>query len=152
MIVAKEVLDLYGMKNESDFIKLFETMNKNTLIDHLDMEYVELSPDRVVIKMPVGPKTWQPARILHGGASVALAETAASVATLINIDPNEFNPVGMEINANHIRSKSNGVVTATATPFHKGRTTMVWEIKITDENDKLICISRCTMAIIPKKR
>jgi 1,4-dihydroxy-2-naphthoyl-CoA hydrolase len=81
----------------------------------LEMEYVELTPDRVVMTMPVGPKTRQPAGILHGGASVALAETAATIATAINIDLKTSNPVGMEINANHIRSKSDGVVMATAT-------------------------------------
>lgn len=151
MIVAKEVLDLYGTDNAEALAEQFNARNEQTLIGQLDMEYVELTPDRVVMTMPVGPKTWQPAGILHGGASVALAETAATVATAINIDPNQFNPVGMEINANHIRSKADGIITATATPFHKGRTTMVWDIKITDENGKLICISRCTMAVIPKR-
>lgn len=100
--------------------------------------------------MPVGPKTKQPVGILHGGASVALAETAATMATAMNIDPQRFSPVGLEINANHIRSKRDGVVKATATPFHKGRSTMVWDIKITDEDEKLICISRCTIAVIAK--
>ncbi len=151
MIVSKEVLERYGAKNEKEFAEQMKLNNKNTLIEQLEIEYVELSSDRVVLTMPVGPKTRQPAGILHGGASVALAETAASVATLINIDQTTQQPVGMEINANHIRSKADGVVTATATPFHKGRRTMVWEIKITDENGKLICISRCTMAVIEKR-
>ncbi|MDI7741085.1 hotdog fold thioesterase [Lysinibacillus fusiformis] len=123
----------------------------NTLIEALEIQYVELSLDRVVMTMPVGPKTRQPAGILHGGASVALAETAASIATAINVDLTKYNPVGLEINANHIRSKSEGIVTAIATPLHKGRTTMIWEIKIVDEEDKLICVSRCTMAVIAKK-
>ncbi|WP_107932010.1 PaaI family thioesterase [Ureibacillus chungkukjangi] len=123
----------------------------NTLIEALDIQYVELSLDRVVMTMPVGPKTRQPAGILHGGASVALAETAASIATAINVDLTKFNPVGLEINANHIRSKQDGIVTAVATPLHKGRTTMIWEIKIVDEDEKLICVSRCTMAVIAKK-
>jgi uncharacterized protein (TIGR00369 family) len=92
------------------------------------------------------------ASILHGGASVALAETAATMATAINIDLKKSNPVGMEINANHIRSKSDGVVTATATPFHKGRTTMVWDIKIAGEDGKLICVSRCTIAVVSKNK
>lgn len=151
MIVSKEILELYGAENEEVLAEQIKSRNKNTLIGQLDMEYVELTPDHVVMTMPVGPKTWQPAGILHGGASVALAETAATIATAINIDPTKFNPVGMEINANHIRSKADGVVTATATPFHKGRTTMVWDIKITDEDGKLICISRCTMAVIAKR-
>ncbi|MFO2550392.1 hotdog fold thioesterase [Alicyclobacillus cycloheptanicus] len=124
---------------------------ENTLIHQLDIKYVEFHRDRVVLTMPVGPKTWQPAGILHGGASVALAETAASLATALNIDLTKFSPVGMEINANHLRSKRDGVVTATATPLHKGRTTMVWDIKVTDEAGKLICVSRCTMAVIPNQ-
>ncbi|MBD8027445.1 hotdog fold thioesterase [Ureibacillus sp. 179-F W5.1 NHS] len=123
----------------------------NTLIEALDIQYEELSLDRVVMTMPVGPKTRQPAGILHGGASVALAETAASIATAINVDLTKYNPVGMEINANHIRSKKDGVVKAIATPLHKGRTTMVWDIKIVDEDEKLICVSRCTMAVVSKK-
>ncbi|QCR34393.1 hotdog fold thioesterase [Lysinibacillus sp. SGAir0095] len=123
----------------------------NTLIEALEIKYVELSLDRVVMTMPVGPKTRQPAGILHGGASVALAETAASVATALNVDLTKYNPVGLEINANHIRSKQEGTVTAIATPLHKGRTTMIWEIKIVDEDEKLICVSRCTMAVIAKK-
>ena len=132
------------------FAEYIRSRNNQTLINELDIEYVELAPDRIVMRMPVGPKTWQPAGILHGGASVALAETAATIATAINIDPNEFQPVGMEINANHIRSKADGIVTATATPLHKGRTTMVWDIKISDEDGKLVCISRCTIAVIRK--
>ncbi|QDI92956.1 hotdog fold thioesterase [Salicibibacter halophilus] len=128
-----------------------QVRNKDSLVGELEMDYVELSSNRLVMTMPVGPKTQQPAGILHGGASVALAETAATMATAMNIDPQKYHPVGMEINANHVRSKTNGIVTATATPFHKGRTTMVWDIQITDENEKLICVSRCTMAVVPKK-
>lgn len=101
--------------------------------------------------MPVAPKTHQPAGILHGGASVLLAESAASIASMINIDNQKYAAVGLEINANHLRSKSDGIVTAVATPLHKGRKTMVWDIRITDEQDKLICISRCTVAIIDKR-
>lgn len=125
---------------------------EETLMGSLGITNVELTPDRVVCEMPVGPKTWQPAGILHGGASVALAETAASVATALNVDKETQMGVGLEINANHIRPKRDGVVTATATPLHKGRTTMVWDIKITDEDDKLICVSRCTMAVVPRPK
>jgi len=152
VIVSQEVLELFGVKDESAFVKRMQSNAVNTLIEALEIEYVELSPDRVVMKMPVGPKTRQPAGILHGGASVALAETAASVATAINVDLTKYNPVGLEINANHIRSKKDGVVTAIATPLHKGRKTMVWDIKIVDEDERLICISRCTMAVIDKNR
>lgn len=125
--------------------------NKETLVETLGITYEELTPDRVVCKMPVGPKTWQPYGLLHGGASVALAETAASVGTALNIDKETHFAVGLEINANHVKGKRDGIVTATATPLHKGRTTMVWDIRITDEEDKQICVSRCTVAIVEKR-
>lgn len=124
---------------------------KNTMIEHLGITYEQVSLDKVIMSMPVGPKTHQPYGVLHGGASVVLAETAASIATAININPETHMCFGMEINANHIRSKKDGIVTATATPFHKGRTTMVWHIELTDEEDKTICISRCTVAVVEKK-
>lgn len=123
---------------------------KGTLLEALGIEIVELQPDRVVATMPVGPATRQPYGILHGGASVALAETVASFGAAANVDLQKYAPVGLEINANHIRSKRDGVVTATATPLHRGRTTMVWQIDIKDEQDRLICVSRCTMAVVPR--
>ena len=122
-----------------------------TLIGALGITLEEITPERVVCKMPVGPKTIQPLGLLHGGASVALAETAASIGAAVNINPETHFTAGLEINANHIRGKRDGEVTATATPLHKGRTTMVWDIKITDEENKLICVSRCTMAVVAKK-
>ncbi len=150
-VVSEEVLTRYGADKKT-FVEQMRARIKDTIIGLLDIQFVELSFDRVVMKMPVGPKTWQPAGILHGGASVVLAETAASIATAINLDPEKFTGVGMEINANHIRSKRDGVVTAVATPLHKGRATMVWDIKITDEEGKLVCVSRCTMAVVPRSR
>ncbi|HET7579175.1 MAG TPA: PaaI family thioesterase [Bacillales bacterium] len=150
MIVEDEVLTSRGVDYET-FKKQTASLIENTLIGLLDIELVEIAKDRLVMKMPVGPKTQQPAGILHGGASVVLAETAATMATSVNIDIDKFAPVGMEINANHIRSKKDGVVTALATPLHRGRTSMVWDIKITDEEGKLICVSRCTMAVIRKR-
>lgn len=124
---------------------------KGTAMEALDIQAVELTRDRVIMTMPVGPKTRQPYGILHGGASVLLAETAASIGAGLNIDEAKQATVGLEINANHIRSKKDGVVTATALPLHRGRSTMVWEIKITDEAGQLICTSRCTMAVIDRK-
>ena len=150
MIVAQEALEAFGMKDEESFSKLVQSMIKDTMVELLGIEIVEITLDRVIMTMLVGPKTRQVAGILHGGASVVLAETAASWATEINIDQKRFRTVGMEINANHIRSKSDGIITATATPYHKGRSSMIWEIKITDEDGKLICISRCTMAVIAR--
>lgn len=124
---------------------------KDTLMEALGIQIVELENDRVVATMPVMGATKQPFGMLHGGASVALAETVASVGTYNLIDQDHQQCVGLEINANHLRGKRDGVVTAVAIPLHKGRTTMVWDIKITDEEQKLICVSRCTIAIINVK-
>lgn len=128
----------------------FEEMSKGTLIEALGIKFVELSGDKVIATMPVNDKTRQPFGILHGGASVALAETVASVGAFNLIDQNTQVAVGLEINANHIRSKKDGIVKAVGTVIHKGRSTMVWNINIVDEEDQLICVSRCTMAIINK--
>ncbi|WP_404429123.1 hotdog fold thioesterase [Sutcliffiella horikoshii] len=124
---------------------------ENTLIDLLGIEIVELSEERAVATMPVDRRTHQPFGLLHGGASVALAETIASIGTFNLIDKETEICVGLEINANHLKGKKDGVVTAIGTPLHRGKTTMVWDIKIVDENDALICISRCTMAILKKR-
>lgn len=124
---------------------------KGTLMEALGIEFVELGPEKVVATMPVNEATRQPFGLLHGGASVALAETVASVGTYNLIDPVRQLTVGLEINANHIRGKRDGIITAVGTPLHKGRTTMVWDIKLTDEEGKLICVSRCTIAIIDIK-
>jgi len=117
----------------------------------LGIELVELTPDRVVATMPVDQRTRQPFGILHGGASIALAETVASFGAVMRIDRERFLAVGQEINGNHLRGKSEGVVTATATPTHIGRTSHVWAIEIRDEAGTLVCVSRCTMAIVPRR-
>lgn len=151
MIVAEDIYKAYGMDRDS-FIAFMKSRSQDTAIHALGIDFVELSADRVVMSMAVGPSTHQPAGILHGGASVLLAETAASIASELNIaEKNKYAAVGLEINANHLRSKRDGMVTATATPIHIGRRTMVWDIRITDENDQLICISRCTVAIVEKR-
>lgn len=128
-----------------------KTIIKDTLMEALGIQIVELDQERVVATMPVMGATRQPFGMLHGGASVALAETVASVGTYNLINQDNQQTVGLEINANHIRGKRDGIVTAVGIPLHKGRTTMVWDIKITDEDEKLICVSRCTMAIIDIK-
>lgn len=125
--------------------------NKNTLIDALGMEFIEIGQGKVVATMPVNERTRQPFGYLHGGASVALAETVASVGATAMIDLEKEICFGLEINANHIRSKKDGIVTAVAEVLHRGKSTMVWDIKINDEEEQLICVSRCTMAIVPKK-
>ncbi|MFN3266194.1 MAG: hotdog fold thioesterase [Deinococcales bacterium] len=118
-----------------------------TLVKTLEIEVLEGTKDRVVAKMPVQPKVHQPFGFLHGGASVALAETVAGIGAYLNVAENGENAFGLEINANHIRPKRDGFVTATATPLHRGKTTHVWDIQITDEAGKLVCVSRCTVAI-----
>ncbi len=125
---------------------------EETIVGVLGIEYVEITPDKVVATMPVHAATHQPFGQLHGGASVVLAESVASVGTWHLIDQENEIAVGLEINANHLRGKQDGLVKATGTPLHKGRTTMVWDIKIVDEEEKLICISRCTVAIVKKKK
>lgn len=118
----------------------------------LGIEIVELGPDRVVATMPVDDRTRQPFGILHGGASVALAETVVSLGGWRSIDRTRFAAVGLEINANHLRAKSSGMVRAVATPLHRGRTTQVWAVEIRDEADRLVCVARCTLAVVPLER
>lgn len=125
---------------------------EETIVGVLGIEYIEITPDKVVATMPVHAATHQPFGQLHGGASVVLAESVASVGTWHLIDQETEIAVGLEINANHLRGKQEGLVTAIGTPLHKGRTTMVWDIKIIDEEEKLICVSRCTVAIVKKKK
>ncbi|NBC86107.1 MAG: hotdog fold thioesterase [Bacteroidetes bacterium] len=115
----------------------------------LDIEIVEMSDEKVVATMPVTPKHHQPFGVLHGGVSVVLAESVASVGAYLAA-PDGFVAMGIEINANHIRAVREGTVTAVATPVHRGRSTQVWQVEITGENDKLICVSRCTLAIVKK--
>ncbi|MFD2043713.1 hotdog fold thioesterase [Ornithinibacillus salinisoli] len=124
----------------------------NTLMESLGIEVVSLDKNLIVMSMPVDKRTHQPVGFLHGGANVALAESAASIGACLHVDLEAYNVFGLEINANHIKSKREGIVTAKATPFHVGKTTMVWEIKIVDENEELICISRCTIGVVPKKK
>lgn len=122
----------------------------NTLIQALGIEIVTLDKYYVEMTMPVDHRTKQPAGFLHGGANVALAESAASVGALLNADTEKVNVFGLEINANHIKSKQEGIVTAKAVPLHIGKSTMVWEINITDEQNNLLCVSRCTIGVVPK--
>lgn len=124
---------------------------ENTIMEAIGIEVVEVSEEGVVATMPVHGPTKQPFGVLHGGASLVLAETVASLGTFNLLDQETELAVGLEINANHVRSKSEGVVTATGAPLHRGRKIMVWDIRITDEDDKLICVSRCTVAVVPKE-
>jgi len=122
---------------------------ENTVMNTLGIEIVEYTPERVVATMPVTPKTHQPFGLMHGGVSVVIAETVASAGSYQFIDRETQRAVGLEINANHIRSVSDGTVKAVGTPVHIGSTSIIWDIRIYNEEEKLVCISRCTMAIIP---
>ncbi len=122
---------------------------KDTVMNTLGIEIVEYTPERVVATMPVTPKTHQPFGLMHGGVSVVIAETVASAGSYQFIDRETQRAVGLEINANHIRSVSDGTVKAIGTPVHIGRTTIIWDIRIYNEEERLVCISRCTMAVIP---
>ncbi len=122
----------------------------NTLGGHLGIEFIEIGENYIKARMPVDERTRQPFGLLHGGASAALAETLGSVASSLIIDLAHFNCVGLEINANHIRGVREGTVFGTVLPLHIGKTTHVWDIRIVDEQEKLVCISRLTVAILKK--
>ena len=125
---------------------------EGTMIEHLGIEVIEIGDDYLRARMPVDHRTVQPQGRLHGGASVALAETAGSIAANLVLESADHLAVGLDINANHIRPAKGGFVYGTARPESLGRTTQVWTIRITDEDDKLVCISRLTMAVIPMAR
>jgi 1,4-dihydroxy-2-naphthoyl-CoA hydrolase len=138
----------------ADSIEMLNEINafgKNTLIDHLGIEVTEISEKSIKGKMPVDHRTVQPFGLLHGGASVVLAETLGSYGSHVYIKNKPFNAVGLAINANHIKSVSRGFVYGHAKMIHAGKTTHIWEINITNENNDLVCVSRLTMAIIPRK-
>ncbi len=137
--------------NKELTIEQFGQLSKNTMDKFLGIEWTELGENFLKAKMPVDERTKQPYGFLHGGASCVLAETVGNFASAMVIDHTKFYCVGLEINANHVRSVSKGYVTAIATPLHLGATTHVWDIKITDDQEKLVSVSRLTVAIIPRK-
>jgi len=128
------------------------SMREGTMMETLDIQITEAGDDYIKGTMPVDHRTVQPYGILHGGASVTLAETLGSVAAHLIVDPEKYYCVGQEINANHIRPATKGRVTGIAKPIHLGRSSQVWGIEIKDEDDRLICISRITMAVVPKEK
>lgn len=134
-------------KNTS--VEALNQRNQNTLGSHVGMEVIELGDDYLIVSMPVDARTHQPMGLLHGGASVALAETVGSIAANIAVDDDHF-CVGMEINANHVKAVRSGTVYGKATPLHLGKTSHVWEIKITTKAGDLVCVSRLTMAVRKK--
>lgn len=131
-----------------------EALNKRSknMVTLLDIKFTEATADSLSATMPVDSRTQQPFGILHGGASVVLAETIGSVASHLVIGEGDYLPVGLEINANHLRPVSEGLVTAKCTPIHIGKKTHVWDIKISNPENKLVCISRLTVSIVEKPK
>lgn len=125
-------------------------LGKGTMTEHIGIEWAEIGDDFIKARMPVDHRTKQPYGLLHGGASAVLAETLGSVASALVVDHSKFYCVGLEINANHIRSAREGFVTGMVTPIHLGRQTHVWDIKIYNEENKLTCVSRLTVAVLPR--
>lgn len=137
--------------NSGITLERLNQLSDNTLVAHLGIEIIAIGEDFIEAKMPVDHRTHQPLGMLHGGASVALAETLGSIAATCCVDTNTQYCVGLEINANHIKSVRDGFVYGITRPIHIGKKTQVWEIKITDEKKQLTCISRITMAVIDKR-
>lgn len=139
------------MFNPKASLEIINQMSKNTLVEHLDIKVIEIGKDYLVGRMPVDHRTHQPMGLLHGGASVVLAETLGSIAATLTVNLEEQYCVGLDINANHIKSVKSGFVFGKTAAIHIGKKTQVWEIRITNEADELICISRLTMAVLDKK-
>jgi 1,4-dihydroxy-2-naphthoyl-CoA hydrolase len=131
-------------------LDLVNGWSPNTMIAATGIRFTDIGDDYLRGTMPVAAHTQQPYGLLHGGASVTLAETLGSAAAMLCVDPDKEIAVGLDINANHLRGVSKGIVTGTARPIHVGRTTQVWEIRIEDEQQRLICIARLTVAIVPR--
>lgn len=132
-------------------LEKMKVLGTGTMSEHIGIEWVQLGDNFLKAKMPVDYRTQQPYGLLHGGASCVLAETLGSVASALVVDHTKFYCVGLEINANHIRSAMDGFVTGTCTPLHTGNSTHVWDIKIYDEKEKLVCVSRLTVAVLQRK-
>ena len=132
-------------------LEMLKKFHNNTMPEYLGIEFTEIGEDFLKARMPVNEKTKQAHGVLHGGASVVLAESLGSVASVLCLDPENKTCVGLEINANHIRAVREGFVYGVTRPVHLGRSTQVWEIKIYDDQERLVCISRITNAILDKK-
>jgi len=137
-------------KQPADLARL-NGWSANTMMEALGIRITAVGDDWLAGSMPVDHRTHQPYGLLHGGASVALAETLGSTAAMLTLDPGKELAVGLDINANHVRGVRSGTVTGTAKALHIGRTTQVWEIRIENEEGALVCISRITMAVIPAR-
>ena len=137
------------MTNE-EILKRCNAITKDTLMETLSIEYTEIGEEYLVARMPVNSRVYQPDGVLHGGAMVALAESVGSAAAIVFLDPSKYVIRGIEISANHVKSVKSGYVYATAKPMHLGKTTQVWDIKITDETKRLISAVKLTTIALPK--
>ena len=133
-------------------LQLCKNFSQNTLMETLEMEFIDAGEDFLVATMPVNSRVHQPMGLLHGGASVALAESVGSAASIMFINPEKQEVRGIEISANHLKSKREGIVTGTARIIHKGASIHLWEIRITDEEGKLISLCKLTNMVLPRKR
>lgn len=138
-------------EHKDKILEVCNSSSKNTLMETLEIIYVDVGEDFLVAKMPVSSRVHQPDGVLHGGATVALAESVGSMASYIFLNAAEYFVRGIEISANHVKSVKEGFVFAKATFIHKGRTTQVWDIRITDEQDQLISVCKLTTIALPKK-
>jgi 1,4-dihydroxy-2-naphthoyl-CoA hydrolase len=127
-------------------------LNAGNLLGHLGIEFIAIDRDSLTARMPVDHRTTQPFGLLHGGASGALAESVGSFAAFLSLRDNSKTTVGLEINANHLRSVTTGFVYGVARPLHLGRSTQVWDIRISDDDDRLVCVARLTIAIVPRHK
>lgn len=149
-----------GCLSRLKFLKMFRSIDldqlnkfsKNTLLEHLSIRISEIGDDYVEARMPVTPQTHQPMGFLHGGATLALAESVGSFASFLVVDPEKYHVFGLEINANHLKSKKDGELIARAKPIHLGSRTQVWDIKVKDENEDLIAIVRLTNMIVDARK
>lgn len=148
---AKPTISSPSFKTKGVSIEQLNKLSVNNMVGYLGIEFTEVGEDYLCATMPVDHRTHQPMGLLHGGASVALAETLGSVAATFCVDINTQYCVGLEINANHIKSVRDGFVTGKVTPIHIGKKTHVWEIRIANAMNELICVSRITMAVIDKR-
>ncbi|MGL2967352.1 PaaI family thioesterase [Flavobacterium sp. XGLA_31] len=137
--------------DKEKMLQLCNDWSKNTLMETLEIEYIDAGEDFLKAKMPVNPRVHQPMGLLHGGASVALAESVGSAASLMFINPEKQEVRGIEISANHLRSKREGFVYCTAKIIHQGRSIHLWEIRITDENDKLVSLCKMSNMVLPRR-
>nr|WP_236458876.1 MULTISPECIES: hotdog fold thioesterase [Flavobacterium] len=140
------------MLNREEMLAACKKMSENTLMQTLEIEYIDAGEDFLTAKMPVNPRVHQPMGLLHGGATVALAESVGSAASLMFIDPEKFEVRGIEISANHLKSKREGMVYATAKIVHRGRSIHLWEIRIVDEKEQLISLCKLTNMVLSRRQ